>query len=54
MLYLTSDMRADFLDAIQDQNGVWNTIQLTNQKYYLIDGVSDRAMAAITDPAKTK
>ncbi len=54
MLYLTSDMRADFLDSIQDQNGVWNTIKLTNQKYYLIDGVSDKAMAAITDPSKTK
>ncbi len=27
MLYLTSDMRADFLDSITNQNGVWNTVQ---------------------------
>lgn len=55
MLYLTSDMRVDFLDAIHDQNGVWNTIQLiSQQKYYLIDGVSDKAIAAITTPANTK
>lgn len=47
-------MRVDFLDPIHDQNGVWNTIKLTTKKYYLIDGVSDRAMSAITNPDKTK
>jgi len=54
MLYLTSDMRVDFLDSIQNQSGVYNTMQLASQKFYLIDGVSDKSMAAITDSTKTK
>lgn len=51
---LTSDMRVDFLDSIKNQNGVFNTIQLIEKKYYLIDGVSDKALAAITHPKMTK
>lgn len=54
MLYLTSDMRVDFLDSIQNQSGVFNTMQLTSQQFYLINGVSDKSIAAITDPTKTK
>lgn len=49
MLYLTSDMRVDFLDSIKMQNGVFNTLQFTQDKYYLLDGVSNKTMTAITD-----
>ncbi len=52
-MYLTSDMRVDFLDAIYDQNGVWNTMKILDKDYYLIDGVSDQTYQAITDPKKT-
>lgn len=54
MLYLTSDHRADFLDSIQGQNGVWNTMKLLREDYFLIDGVSDEGLEIIQDPSKTK
>lgn len=54
MLYLTSDMRVDFLDRIYDQNGVWNTMDIVGKNYYLIDGVSDQTYQAITNPGKTQ
>lgn len=53
MLYLTSDMRADFLDTIQGHNGVWDVMNIVGANYYLIDGVSDSTFQAITDPKKT-
>lgn len=53
MLYLTSNMRADFLDSIYDQNGVWNTLQIVKRDFYLLDGISDQTYQAITDPTKT-
>jgi hypothetical protein len=53
MLYLTSDKRVDFLDPIQNHNGVWDVIKFVNTNYYLIDGVSDRTLQAMTDPRKT-
>jgi hypothetical protein len=53
MLYLTSDMRVPFFDTIYNQNGVWNTINIVEKDYYLIDGVSDNTLAAMTDSTKT-
>jgi hypothetical protein len=53
MLYLTSDKRVDFLDPIKNHNGVWDVIKLVDTNYYLIDGVSDRTLQAMTDPRKT-
>ncbi len=53
MLYLTSDWRADFLDRIYNQNGVWNTLQFQTNDYYLLKGVTDQTFQAITDAKKT-
>jgi len=53
MLYLTSDMRVPFFDTIYNQNGVWNTLKIVEKDYYLIDGVSDNTLVAMTDSTKT-
>lgn len=47
MLYLTSNMREDFLDSINGQNGVWDTMQFKEDSYYLLDGLSDDTLSAI-------
>lgn len=53
MLYLTSNKRIDFLDAIQNHTGVFDVMTLVGTNYYIIDGVSDRTLQAMTDPKKT-